>query len=262
MALIKCPECGAEISDKATSCPHCGNPMCSGEQTAVGNGGMIVSGKDLSKQKSLLKWAILLWPLLLVELLIVIVGVIAADRFPAEKIIIFFLVGNISLALLLVFKLGKSIKESFSLKTKPIKNIIAMVLCIVFLIFNCDYLYEGITNKSLNAIADTNLASLTEDEQTAVEVCKDYQSRLKNPSSLKIYSIIVCHDADESVLVYIDCSAMNGFGGSTRSIAVYKHGNYLGDLEDNPDAESALSFCKTMGRYESISVDLVSQYLD
>ena len=24
MAMIKCPECGAEISDKASSCPHCG----------------------------------------------------------------------------------------------------------------------------------------------------------------------------------------------------------------------------------------------
>ena len=27
MALIKCPECGKEISDKALSCPNCGNPM-------------------------------------------------------------------------------------------------------------------------------------------------------------------------------------------------------------------------------------------
>lgn len=27
MALINCPECGKEISDKAKSCPHCGNPM-------------------------------------------------------------------------------------------------------------------------------------------------------------------------------------------------------------------------------------------
>ena len=27
MALIKCPECGKEISDKARSCPHCGNPI-------------------------------------------------------------------------------------------------------------------------------------------------------------------------------------------------------------------------------------------
>ena len=27
MALIKCPECGKEISNKATACPNCGNPM-------------------------------------------------------------------------------------------------------------------------------------------------------------------------------------------------------------------------------------------
>lgn len=27
MALIKCPECGKEISDKAAACPNCGNPM-------------------------------------------------------------------------------------------------------------------------------------------------------------------------------------------------------------------------------------------
>lgn len=27
MALIKCPECGKEISDKAASCPNCGAPI-------------------------------------------------------------------------------------------------------------------------------------------------------------------------------------------------------------------------------------------
>lgn len=27
MALIRCPECGREISDKATVCPGCGYPM-------------------------------------------------------------------------------------------------------------------------------------------------------------------------------------------------------------------------------------------
>lgn len=27
MALINCPECGKEISDKAASCPNCGCPM-------------------------------------------------------------------------------------------------------------------------------------------------------------------------------------------------------------------------------------------
>lgn len=27
MALIKCPECGREISSNAAACPHCGNPV-------------------------------------------------------------------------------------------------------------------------------------------------------------------------------------------------------------------------------------------
>ena len=29
MALIKCPECGKEISDKAKACPNCGVPVSS-----------------------------------------------------------------------------------------------------------------------------------------------------------------------------------------------------------------------------------------
>lgn len=29
MALIKCPECGKEISSAAVACPFCGNPMSS-----------------------------------------------------------------------------------------------------------------------------------------------------------------------------------------------------------------------------------------
>lgn len=28
MALIKCPECGKEVSDKAAACPNCGFPVC------------------------------------------------------------------------------------------------------------------------------------------------------------------------------------------------------------------------------------------
>ncbi|MFH0854507.1 MAG: hypothetical protein V1891_03370 [bacterium] len=27
MALIKCPECGRDVSDKAFTCPYCGNPF-------------------------------------------------------------------------------------------------------------------------------------------------------------------------------------------------------------------------------------------
>ncbi len=30
MALIDCPECGAQVSDRAPTCPHCGVPIASG----------------------------------------------------------------------------------------------------------------------------------------------------------------------------------------------------------------------------------------
>ena len=34
MALIKCPECGTEVSDKAEKCPKCAFPIKSGTNTS------------------------------------------------------------------------------------------------------------------------------------------------------------------------------------------------------------------------------------
>ena len=33
MALLKCPECNHNVSDKAAACPHCGYPMNSPTST-------------------------------------------------------------------------------------------------------------------------------------------------------------------------------------------------------------------------------------
>ena len=35
MALIKCPECGGQVSDKASACIHCGCPLSSNTVNAV-----------------------------------------------------------------------------------------------------------------------------------------------------------------------------------------------------------------------------------
>ena len=35
MALIKCSECGKEMSDKATTCPHCGARDKTGNAKAI-----------------------------------------------------------------------------------------------------------------------------------------------------------------------------------------------------------------------------------
>ena len=42
MALIKCGECGKDVSDKANSCPHCGCPIENKESTNTYN----YNGKD------------------------------------------------------------------------------------------------------------------------------------------------------------------------------------------------------------------------
>ena len=35
MALVKCPECSGDVSDKATACPHCGNPTRSAGRVQI-----------------------------------------------------------------------------------------------------------------------------------------------------------------------------------------------------------------------------------
>jgi uncharacterized membrane protein YvbJ len=46
MALIKCSECGKEISDKAKECPHCGNPINSRENVAIPQEVKVVSAPN------------------------------------------------------------------------------------------------------------------------------------------------------------------------------------------------------------------------
>lgn len=45
MALIKCPECGNDVSNKAPFCPHCGVPVSSREAPATR---LVISPKKIS----------------------------------------------------------------------------------------------------------------------------------------------------------------------------------------------------------------------
>jgi hypothetical protein len=45
MALIECPECSREISDKAAACPHCGNPL----HIDTGEGTQLTTTQQTSK---------------------------------------------------------------------------------------------------------------------------------------------------------------------------------------------------------------------
>lgn len=50
MALIKCPECNKEISDKAVNCPNCGYPICTESNKVVPSESetenVIIRGRD------------------------------------------------------------------------------------------------------------------------------------------------------------------------------------------------------------------------
>ena len=48
MALINCPECGQEISDKAKWCVHCGYPL-QAEQLLANDIQKLLSGRDLKR---------------------------------------------------------------------------------------------------------------------------------------------------------------------------------------------------------------------
>ena len=51
MALIKCPECGKEISDKATACPNCGYPIATEEnQVSIGEKDDIQENSIIEKE--------------------------------------------------------------------------------------------------------------------------------------------------------------------------------------------------------------------
>lgn len=54
MALIKCPECGREVSDKAPACPHCGYPFSSTvekDDAQTQDKETIVEEKSIKKKK-------------------------------------------------------------------------------------------------------------------------------------------------------------------------------------------------------------------
>lgn len=61
------------------------------------------------------------------------------------------------------------------------------------------------------------------------------RNSLKNPKSLDIYNVYVADDSKDngfqSVYVYVDAAAENGFGGTVRSAFYYKVISYKGDVE-------------------------------
>ena len=141
MALFTCPECGKEISDKATMCPYCGY------SSENANG----------KIKSYLKWSILEWLLIPLEITLVMILVVtsAMSDKGIEILLWISFALNTVLAVILTVKCGKSVNAAATKsKKKPVKNIIAMVLAIGFLFFNTTIIYRNSFGKEESIVGE------------------------------------------------------------------------------------------------------------
>lgn len=76
MALIKCAECGKEVSENAMSCPNCGNPMMQ----------RVLQTKAAESRKSIIKK--LLWGIgiaMIVFFIYIIAVVVPSQQMTPEK---------------------------------------------------------------------------------------------------------------------------------------------------------------------------------
>lgn len=89
MALVKCPECGKEISDMAQSCPNCGRPLRMTNQRGVQNQGRPVQQQNTVQSKKPKKKGhgclITLLIFVAIFVLIIIISVIVAVPASLDK---------------------------------------------------------------------------------------------------------------------------------------------------------------------------------
>ena len=77
MALIKCPECGTEVSDKAVACPKCAHPIVEGSAEQV----QTVKVQPIKKTAKKYKVKLLIGVFLMVLGFLLIVSSIMGQQF-------------------------------------------------------------------------------------------------------------------------------------------------------------------------------------
>ena len=90
MALIACPECAKEISDKAAACPHCGHPMKDSQNAATKDSPVakaMTPEDDVTPQATGREWRIVQ----LIGGLLVVTGAVAWIGNSSDAGMVFFL---------------------------------------------------------------------------------------------------------------------------------------------------------------------------
>jgi uncharacterized membrane protein YvbJ len=92
MALIKCPECGNQVSNTAATCPHCGAPVAAAAVEAKHAGAPLTTVQETSKKlklqiiiASVIFWLGFIWAIMKFQ----------ADEPPGTAPVVLVLIGMV-----------------------------------------------------------------------------------------------------------------------------------------------------------------------
>lgn len=262
MALIKCPECGKEISDKASSCPSCGCPL----GFSVSATEKVVAADESTPKKQRINIKKLL-PIIIAVVVVAIIGIVIYNvKVVQPKKIEAQNKANYEEAVALLDK-GK---------------------------------YEE-ANEIFDTISDyEDVSTLQEQlfyESRVFQCVKSIKERLKNPDSLQIYEVVffskeynegvnatdemkealdkLIADEGNEPVVLMRYGAQNGFGGNTTSYAMFVYLNdkyeFLGSCdtldedEVDEDDEKICSIINTIKDYfkttGNVDIDRIKRVL-
>ncbi|WP_102348431.1 zinc-ribbon domain-containing protein [Bacillus sp. Marseille-P3661] len=179
MALISCPECSREISDKVKSCPHCGYPL-DGEQESTQK--VELTSVNLKMEKRKKKKLLTLIISLLVVGLLLGVGYSVYSKQQSEKIAAEY-AENVDLLLIEMVASGAQAESLLNLTAKVWVNTIYEEEDFKTDQYTKKYGYfEDDFNVSLARLfADENTKKTIESIETSQDNVADLMKKLQNP---------------------------------------------------------------------------------
>lgn len=232
MALIKCPDCGQDISEKAEKCIHCGNilvkekkeeKLCSEcgkevpvEATVCSFCGCPFENKNTISDKQSKSMFKILIPIALIIIAIVIGVIIYSTSINSGKI------------------------EEEVLSTQEMEQVDSIREKIADLENQKTYIqkdldeiktqYDGLNDNQKKLIdnygvLENIIDTPTEVEKSAITVCEHIKKSLRNPNSL-ILEEVLCKEPEKDSSSYyltLNFSAQNGFGGYQSVYTAYTY---------------------------------------
>lgn len=257
MALIKCPECGKEISDKAGKCPNCGkifaaetkNKICGecGKEVEVNAEECPYCGCPFEEKKTELLHSN---------------SIVKTAQCNSKKIITVVLVMAITIITALLIYNVKVIKpKKIDAKNKEIYNEATELL-------EKGKYEEG--KELLETISDykdvSNILEQIKWESKGYACINEWKQVLKNPDSFVLHDISFYKedldepDSSDKTICILMAGGQNGFGGNTSSYVLFSAENtidaYCDTLdkeeldEDDDDAFIQLLGCTVINNYK------------